>query len=105
MGRRRDACASLVHGGINSPAEGNGMTIRIRYRILNARLVAGAVSGSGVDQAYDGWREVCPSLNFSNGWKAEAPAVLSTEIDQSRHSVIRGWGSGSLLAAALSVST
>ena len=32
------------------------MTIRIRYRILNARLAAGAVSGGGVDQAYDGWR-------------------------------------------------
>ncbi|MFZ3326764.1 MAG: hypothetical protein WA231_13110, partial [Methylocella sp.] len=37
------------------------MTIRIRYRILNARLAAGAVSagqGAGVDQAYDGWRVV-----------------------------------------------
>jgi hypothetical protein len=34
------------------------MTIRIRYRILNARLSAGAVSGGGVDQAYDGWRVV-----------------------------------------------
>ena len=37
------------------------MTIRIRYRILNARLAAGAVSagqGGGVDQAYDGWRVV-----------------------------------------------
>jgi hypothetical protein len=35
------------------------LTIRIRYRILNARLAAGAVSagqGGGVDQAYDGWR-------------------------------------------------
>jgi hypothetical protein len=31
------------------------VTIRIRYRILNARLAAGAVSGGGVDQAYDGW--------------------------------------------------
>jgi hypothetical protein len=31
------------------------MTIRIRYRILNARLAAGAVSGGGADQAYDGW--------------------------------------------------
>jgi hypothetical protein len=33
--------------------------IRIRYRILNARLAAGAVSAGqsgGVDQAYDGWR-------------------------------------------------
>jgi hypothetical protein len=30
------------------------VTIRIRYRILNARLAAGAVSGGGVDQAYDG---------------------------------------------------
>jgi hypothetical protein len=39
-------------------ADGSGITIRIRYRILNARLVAGAVSGGGVDQAYDGWREV-----------------------------------------------
>jgi hypothetical protein len=35
---------------------GERMTIRIRYRILNARLAAGAVSGGGVDQAYDGWR-------------------------------------------------
>jgi hypothetical protein len=33
------------------------VTIRIRYRILNARLAAGVVSG-GVDQAYDGWRVV-----------------------------------------------
>jgi hypothetical protein len=41
-----------------SPAEGSGVTIRIRYRILNARLAAGAVSGGGVDQAYDGWRVV-----------------------------------------------
>jgi len=41
LGRRRDACASLVHGGINSPAEGSGATICIRYRILNARLAAG----------------------------------------------------------------
>jgi hypothetical protein len=43
------------------------MTIRIRYRIPNARLAAGAVSagqGRGVGQAYDGWW--CPSLNFSN---------------------------------------
>jgi hypothetical protein len=31
------------------------VTIRIRSRILNARLAAGAVSGGGVDQAYDGW--------------------------------------------------
>jgi hypothetical protein len=29
------------------PAEGSGVTIRIRYRILNARLAAGAVSGGG----------------------------------------------------------
>jgi hypothetical protein len=46
---------------LNSPAEGNGVTIRIRYRILNARLAAGAVSagrGGGVDQAYGGWRVV-----------------------------------------------
>jgi len=48
----------LVHGGANSPAEGSGVTIRIRYRILNARLAAGAVSGGGVDQADDGWRVV-----------------------------------------------
>jgi hypothetical protein len=34
------------------------VTIRIRYRILNAGLAAGAVSGGGVDQAYDGWRVV-----------------------------------------------
>jgi hypothetical protein len=51
----------LVHSGANSPAEGSGVTIRIRYRILNARSPAGAVSagqGGGVDQAYDGWRVV-----------------------------------------------
>jgi hypothetical protein len=54
LGRRRDDGAILVHGGINSPADGSG----IRYRILNARLAAGAVSGGGVDQAYDGWRVV-----------------------------------------------
>ena len=45
------------------------MTIRIRYRLLNARLAAGAVSagqGGGVDQTYDGWRGVS-QLNFSNG--------------------------------------
>jgi hypothetical protein len=61
LGRRRDACASLVHGAINSPAEGNGVTIRIPYRILNARFAAGAVSagqGGGMEQAYDGWRVV-----------------------------------------------
>jgi pyruvate/2-oxoglutarate/acetoin dehydrogenase E1 component len=34
------------------------VTIRIRSRILNARLAAEAVSGGGVDQAYDGWRVV-----------------------------------------------
>ena len=39
------------------------MTIGIRYRILNARLAAGAVSGGGVDQAYDGlW--VVPQFEF-----------------------------------------
>jgi hypothetical protein len=45
--------------GQDMPA--GGVTIRIRYRILNARLAAGAVSagqGGGVDQAYDGWRVV-----------------------------------------------
>jgi hypothetical protein len=36
----------------------SGVTIRIRYRILNARLAAGAVSSGGVDQACDGWRVV-----------------------------------------------
>jgi len=50
---------ALVH----SPADGSGITIRIRYRILNARLAAGAVSagqGGGVDQAYAEWRVVVP---------------------------------------------
>jgi phosphopantetheinyl transferase (holo-ACP synthase) len=56
LGRRCDAGTSLVHGWANSPAEGSGVTTRIRYRILNARLTAGAVRGGGVDQAYDGWR-------------------------------------------------
>jgi hypothetical protein len=37
--------------GLILPPKGSGMTIRIRYRILNARLAAGAVSGGGVDQA------------------------------------------------------
>ena len=48
------------------------MTIRIRYRILNARLAAGAVSGGGVDQAYDGWR-VVSQFEFQQwvmGWTA-----------------------------------
>jgi hypothetical protein len=61
LGRRCDAGTGALHGRANSPAEGSGVTIRIRYRILNARLAAGAVSagqGGGVDQAYDGWREV-----------------------------------------------
>jgi hypothetical protein len=45
--------------GRHSPAEGSGVTIRIRYRILNARLAAGAVSaGQGGGVAYDGWRVV-----------------------------------------------
>jgi hypothetical protein len=70
LGRRRDACASLVHRGINSPAEGSGVTIRIRYRILNARFAAGAVSGGGVDQAYDGWR-VVSQFEFQHWWKAD----------------------------------
>ena len=37
------------------------MTIRIPYRILNARFAAGAVSagqGGGMEQAYAGWRVV-----------------------------------------------
>ena len=37
------------------------MTIRIPYRILNARFAAGAVragQGGGMEQAYDGWRVV-----------------------------------------------
>jgi len=38
LGRRRDDSAILVHGGRHSPADGSSMTIRIRYRILNARL-------------------------------------------------------------------
>ena len=45
----------------SSAAEGSGVTIGIRYRILNARLAAGAVSaghGGGLGQAYDGWRVV-----------------------------------------------
>ena len=59
-GTARGGCAgtSLVHGGAHSPAKDSGVTIRIRYRILNARLTAGAVSGGGVDQAYNGWRVV-----------------------------------------------
>jgi hypothetical protein len=60
LGRRCDDGAILVHGGRHSPAKDSGITIRIRirYRILNARLAAGAVSGGGVDQADDGWRVV-----------------------------------------------
>jgi hypothetical protein len=41
----------LVHGGINSPADGSGMTIGIRYRILNARLAAG-ISAMGVGSGH-----------------------------------------------------
>jgi hypothetical protein len=44
--------------GVILPPKGSGVTIRIRYRILNARLAAGAVSAGGVDQACDGWRAV-----------------------------------------------
>jgi hypothetical protein len=65
LGRRGDAGTSVVHGGAHSPAKDSGVTIRIRYRILNARLAAGAVSagqGGGVDQAYDGWRGRLQSL-------------------------------------------
>src|SRR4029077_18737600 len=58
LGRRCDDGAILAHGGRHSPAKDSGITIRIRYRILNARLAAGAVSGGGVDQADDGWRVV-----------------------------------------------
>jgi hypothetical protein len=52
--QRRDACANLVHGGINSSAEGSGVTNRI------------AGQSGGVNQTYDGWQEVS-GLNFSNG--------------------------------------
>jgi hypothetical protein len=31
--------------------------LTIRYSILNARLAAGAVSGGGVDQAYDEFQQ------------------------------------------------
>jgi hypothetical protein len=54
-----------VWGGGATPAQAlymvgvilppTAVTIRI---IRNARLAAGAVSGGGVDQAYDGWRVV-----------------------------------------------
>jgi hypothetical protein len=37
---------ALYNGGINSPAEGSGVTSRFRYRILNARLAA-AISAMG----------------------------------------------------------
>ena len=56
------------------------MTIRIRYRILNARLAAGAVSGGGVDQAYDGWR-LASQFEFQQ-W---------VEAVQKRRCVIGGW--------------
>ena len=72
----RDACACLAHGGINSPAEGSGVTMRILYRILNVRLAAGAVSAGGVDQAYDGlW--VVPQFEFqqrvASGYSINSP--------------------------------
>jgi glutamate dehydrogenase/leucine dehydrogenase len=74
LGRRRDACPSLVHGRANSPAEGSGVKIRIRYRILNAP--SGVVSGGGVDQAYDGWR-VASEFEFQqwveNGYSFKPP--------------------------------
>jgi hypothetical protein len=54
--RHRNPCTRWA-----SSADGSGMTIRIPYRILNARVAAGAVSagqGGGMEQAYDGWRVV-----------------------------------------------
>jgi hypothetical protein len=47
FGRRRDAGTSALHGGIDIAAEGSGVTIGIRYRILNARLAAGISAMGG----------------------------------------------------------
>jgi hypothetical protein len=61
------------------------MTIRIRYRIPNARLAAGAVSagqGGGVDQAYDGWR-VVSEVEFQQ-WEADIPAPFDYRSDTKR---------------------
>jgi hypothetical protein len=52
------------------------VTIRIRYRILNAHLAAGAVSGGGVDQAYDGWW-VVSQFEFQQ-WVSEAEIQTET---------------------------
>ena len=69
FGRRRDAGTSALHGGIDIAAEGSGVTIGIRYRILNARLAAGAVSaGQGGGVAYDGWRVVSQIEWQEKGW-------------------------------------
>ena len=56
------------------------MTIRIRYRILNARLAAGAVSagqGGGVDQAYDEWR-VVSQFEFQQ-WDGKRPSGMAAD--------------------------
>src|ERR1700730_5294822 len=69
--RQRNPCTWWA-----SPGDGSSTTIRIRYRIPNPRLTAGAVSagkGGGVDQAYDEWR-VGPSLNFSKS-APETPPI------------------------------
>jgi hypothetical protein len=57
------------------------MTIRIRYSILNARLAPGALSGGGVDQAYDGWRVVSRFEFQQWGWNA---AIRSSRLNDAR---------------------
>jgi hypothetical protein len=47
------------------------VTIRIHYRILNARLAAEAVSGGGVDQAYDGSISFSPRLPVESWFKIQ----------------------------------
>ena len=68
------------------------MTIRIPYRILNARFAAGAVSaGQGAEWSRlttdGGW---CLSLNFSNGWillkkTQKMSEVRKTDFDHAGH--------------------
>jgi hypothetical protein len=70
------------------------MTIRIRYRIPNARLAAAAVSagqGGGVDQAYDGWREVS-QFEFQQWGESRHSLKPRRELNRSRGSAPRaGW--------------
>jgi hypothetical protein len=49
------------------------VTKKIQWLVRRAAGAAGAVSGGGVDQAYDGWR-VLSQFEFQQWWKAVIPA-------------------------------